>query len=57
MAEQIQPIRGMNDILPSEIGAWQHLESTVRELVSSYGYEEMRVPIVEHTALFRRSIG
>jgi histidyl-tRNA synthetase len=47
----------MNDILPSEIGAWQHLERTVREVVTAYGYEEMRVPIVEHTALFRRSIG
>jgi histidyl-tRNA synthetase len=57
LAEQIQPIRGMNDILPSEIGAWQHLERTVREVVTAYGYEEMRVPIVEHTALFRRSIG
>lgn len=57
MAEQIQPIRGMNDILPADIGAWQYLESCVRELVTSYGYEEMRVPIVEHTALFRRSIG
>ncbi len=57
MAEQIQPIRGMNDILPGEIGAWQYLERCVRELVSAYGYEEMRVPIVEHTALFRRSIG
>ena len=57
MAEQIQPIRGMNDILPSEIGAWQYLEGVIRELVTGYGYEEMRVPIVEHTALFRRSIG
>jgi histidyl-tRNA synthetase len=57
LAEQIQPIRGMNDILPTEIGAWQYLESCVRELVTAYGYEEMRVPIVEHTALFRRSIG
>jgi histidyl-tRNA synthetase len=57
LAEQIQPIRGMNDILPSEIGAWQYLERTVREVVTAYGYEEMRVPIVEHTALFRRSIG
>jgi histidyl-tRNA synthetase len=57
LAEQIQPIRGMNDILPADIGAWQYLESCVRELVTSYGYEEMRVPIVEHTALFRRSIG
>jgi histidyl-tRNA synthetase len=57
LAEQIQPIRGMNDILPTQIGAWQYLENSVRELVTAYGYEEMRVPIVEHTALFRRSIG
>jgi len=57
LAEQIQPIRGMNDILPSEVGAWQFLERTVRELVTAYGYEEMRVPIVEQTALFKRSIG
>jgi histidyl-tRNA synthetase len=53
----IQPIRGMNDVLPAEIGAWQRLEGCVRELVASYGYEEMRVPIVEHTALFKRAIG
>jgi len=57
LSEQIQPIRGMNDILPAEIGAWQYLERLVRELVGAYGYEEMRVPIVEQTALFRRSIG
>jgi histidyl-tRNA synthetase len=57
LAEQIQPIRGMNDILPAEIGAWQHLERVVREIVAAYGYEEMRVPIVEHTVLFKRSIG
>ena len=57
MAEQIQPIRGMNDILPEQIGAWQYLERVVRDLVTAYGYEEMRVPIVEHTALFKRSIG
>jgi histidyl-tRNA synthetase len=57
LAEQIQPIRGMNDILPTEVGAWQYLERTVRELVTAYGYEEMRVPIVEQTALFKRSIG
>ncbi|MGH8139985.1 MAG: histidine--tRNA ligase [Steroidobacteraceae bacterium] len=57
MAEQIQPIRGMNDVLPAEVGAWQYLERCVRELVTAYGYEEMRVPIVEHTALFKRAIG
>jgi histidyl-tRNA synthetase len=57
LAEQIQPIRGMNDILPTDVGAWQYLERAVRDLVTSYGYEEMRVPIVEQTALFKRSIG
>jgi histidyl-tRNA synthetase len=57
LAEQIQPIRGMNDILPSEIGAWQYLEDVIRQIVAAYGYEEMRVPIVEQTALFKRSIG
>jgi histidyl-tRNA synthetase len=57
LPEQIQPIRGMNDILPSDSGAWQYLERAVREVVAAYGYEEMRVPIVEQTALFKRSIG
>ena len=57
MTVEIQPIRGMNDVLPAQIGAWQRLESCIRELVASYGYEEMRVPIVEHTALFKRAIG
>jgi histidyl-tRNA synthetase len=54
---EIQPIRGMNDVLPEQIGAWQRLENCVRELVACYGYEEIRVPIVEHTALFKRAIG
>ena len=57
MTVEIQPIRGMNDVLPTQIGAWQLLEDCVRTLVASYGYEEMRVPIVEHTALFKRAIG
>jgi histidyl-tRNA synthetase len=54
---QIQPIRGMNDVLPEAIGTWQFLESTVRELLAAYGYAEIRVPIVEHTELFKRAIG
>jgi histidyl-tRNA synthetase len=54
---EIQPIRGMNDVLPAQIGAWQKLERCARELLESYGYEEIRVPIVEHTALFKRAIG
>src|ERR1700733_3159568 len=47
----------MNDVLPAEIGAWQHLERVARAVFEAYGYEELRVPIVEHTELFQRSIG
>src|SRR3954452_18041188 len=47
----------MNTVLPAEIGTWQFLESTVRELVSGYGFQEMRVPVVEETRLFKRAIG
>ncbi|HEX2790102.1 MAG TPA: histidine--tRNA ligase [Steroidobacteraceae bacterium] len=57
MSKQIQPVRGMNDVLPAEIGAWQHLERVGRAVFEAYGYEEVRVPIVEHTQLFQRSIG
>ncbi len=57
MAGEIQAIRGMNDVLPGQIGAWQHFEKLTRELLSAYGYEEIRVPIVEHTELFKRAIG
>src|SRR5258705_11754794 len=47
----------MNDVLPGQIGAWRHLDRVLRGLLRDYGYEELRVPIVEHTELFRRSIG
>ena len=57
MSKQIQPVRGMNDVLPADIGAWQHLERVARGVFEAYGYEELRVPIVEHTELFQRSIG
>jgi histidyl-tRNA synthetase len=57
LSEQIQPVRGMNDILPDAVGAWQFLEASVRGLLTSYGYEEIRVPILEQTALFKRAIG
>ncbi len=56
-AERLAAIRGMNDVLPAEIGAWQHLEKVTRELFAAYGFQEMRVPVVEHTALFKRAIG
>jgi histidyl-tRNA synthetase len=57
LAEQIQPVRGMNDVLPEQIVAWQHLEGTVRTLLTEYGFAEIRTPIVENTALFKRAIG
>lgn len=57
MAGKIQAIRGMHDILPEDSGLWQYFEQTVREVVSSYGYQEIRFPIVEMTDLFKRSIG
>jgi len=53
----IQSIRGMNDILPEQTPLWQYLERTVAGLLSSYGYREIRFPIVEQTELFQRSIG
>ena len=53
----IRAIRGMNDILPSETPQWQFLERTISSLVSSYGYGEIRLPVVEMSELFQRSIG
>ena len=57
MAGNIQAIKGMNDVLPAEVGAWQHFEGCTRELLTAYGYQEIRVPVVEHTELFKRAIG
>ncbi|MBR9728250.1 histidine--tRNA ligase [Shewanella intestini] len=57
MAKQIQAIRGMNDILPSQSPIWQKVEAVIRSSVSAYGYSEIRTPIVESTDLFKRSIG
>jgi len=53
----IKAIRGMNDVLPSQTRIWQHLESVLRETLDSYGYREIRMPVVEKTQLFARSIG
>ena len=57
MAKSIQAIRGMNDILPEQTPYWQYVENSFRQLMQSYGYQEIRMPIVESTALFKRSIG
>ncbi|WP_075878753.1 histidine--tRNA ligase [Vreelandella massiliensis] len=56
-AKKIQAIRGMNDLLPSESARWQFFEAKVRALMARYGFDEIRTPIVEQTALFARSIG
>jgi len=47
----------MNDILPEVSGTWRYLESVVRDIVQSYGYREIRLPLLEYTELFKRSIG
>jgi len=52
-----QSIRGMNDVLAADMPYWQFLERQARELFAEYGYQEIRVPVVEHTQLFQRSIG
>lgn len=55
--KSIQAIRGMNDCLPSQTPLWQFVEAAIRETVASFGYSEIRTPVVESTDLFKRSIG
>ncbi len=57
MTQRIKAIRGMNDILPKDSPVWQFLESRVRQILNQYGYGEIRMPVVEYTDLFKRSIG
>jgi len=57
VAKFIQAIRGMNDILPEQTPVWQMAEQAIRTAVASFGYSEIRMPIVESTDLFKRSIG
>ena len=57
MTSKIQGVRGMNDILPEETPLWAHFEAVVQDWLDRYGYREIRLPIVEPTALFVRSIG
>jgi histidyl-tRNA synthetase len=53
----LQAVRGMNDILPEEAGLWLWFEDTVRDWLEGYGYRNIRMPLLEHTALFKRAIG
>lgn len=57
MSKTIQSIRGMHDLLPTETAAWQRLEAKLLELMRAYGYQEIRLPLLEKTELFARSIG
>jgi histidyl-tRNA synthetase len=57
MSEPIRALRGMNDILPDEAERWEALEEILRDWLRGYGYRNVRTPLLEHTALFRRAIG
>ena len=57
MAERIQAVRGMNDVLPVHSAAWRSLERAFVETLGVYGYQEIRFPLVENTQLFKRTIG
>ncbi len=57
MSSTIKSIRGMHDIPPSELPDWQRLEQIAKDVFASYGYDEIRVPVVEKTELFVRAIG
>ncbi len=57
MVEKIKAVRGMHDILPDQVFIWQSMENILSLLLAEYGYQELRLPIVEKTELFKRSIG
>lgn len=57
MSKPLQAITGMNDILPEQTPVWRYFEQTVADLLDSYGYRQIRMPIIEFTSLFKRSIG
>jgi histidyl-tRNA synthetase len=57
VAKNIQAIRGMNDYLPADTAIWQRIEGVLKQVLASYGYSEIRMPIVEQTPLFKRAIG
>ncbi len=57
MTDSIQAVRGMNDLLPDTVVYWQHVEDVARRVLTAYGYREIRLPYLEKTELFKRSIG
>jgi len=56
-AEKIVGVKGMNDILPADAPLWELFENTVQTVLKSYGFQQIRTPIVEPTALFARGLG
>jgi len=57
VAKNIHAIRGMNDYLPADTALWQRIEGVLKQTLASYGYSEIRLPLVEQTPLFKRAIG
>ena len=57
MSRSIQSVRGFNDVLPAQTGTWRHVESVLTAVLDRYGYEEIRLPQLEKTELFARTIG
>jgi histidyl-tRNA synthetase len=57
MTQKLQAVRGMNDVLPGDAAAWQHLHAVAAGVFASYGYAELRLPVVERTDLFKRAVG
>ena len=57
MSGAIRSIRGMNDILPQDIHYWQQLEQTAEQTFAAYGFEQIRIPLLEKTDVFTRAIG
>jgi histidyl-tRNA synthetase len=55
--EKLTGVKGMNDLLPADAPLWAFFESTVQSMLKSYGYQNIRTPIIEHTQLFTRGIG
>ena len=57
MAASVPPVKGVPDLLPADIDVWHHVETVFRDVLDRYGYREIRLPLIERTELFRRSIG
>jgi len=57
MANLFQSVRGFNDVLPPATAQWQHFHAVAADILNGYGYGEIRLPIIEQLALFKRSIG